>query len=64
VGRRLGTIADVRAEFPFLTERWLRRVRSERRMTTWVVAGRVLFDLDLIGQFIEEGRDDPPDDAA
>lgn len=50
---RLRTISQVLVERPFLTERWLRRARAERRLTTFVAAGRVLFSLDEIDSHVE-----------
>jgi hypothetical protein len=44
---------------PFLTERWLRRVRQERRIPTFTAAGRVLFRLEDIDNLVEATRLDP-----
>ena len=55
--RRLATIPQVLDQRPYATERWLRRLRAERRIPTYVAAGRVLFDLDALDQYVESTRD-------
>ena len=54
--RELATIRQVMEERPFLTERWLRRLRAERRVPTWEAGGRVLFDLNELDSYIESSR--------
>ena len=48
-------------ERPFLTERWLRRLVSERRIPFSKVPGsnRLLFDLHEIDALVESGRVEP-----
>ena len=41
---------------PFMSERWLRRLRAERRVPTWSVGGRILFDLDTLDEYIDSTR--------
>lgn len=56
--KRRGRILQVLEEYPYLTERQLRRWRAERRVTTYTVGGHVLFDLDDLERFIEANRVD------
>lgn len=53
------TIPQVIEQRPYVTERWLQRLRAERRIPTYKAAGRVLFDLDALDEFIESTRLDP-----
>ena len=55
----LVTIRQALEERPYMTERWLRRLRAERRVPTYTAAGRVLFDLDALDELIESTRLDP-----
>ena len=43
---------------PYLTERWLRRVRFENRLPSYTGGGRVLFDLNEVDDFVERTRRD------
>ena len=56
---KLATIKQVIEQRPYVTERWLRRLRAERRVATYSAGGRVLFDLDALDRLIEESRQDP-----
>lgn len=50
---KLATIPQVLEERPWATERWLRRLRAERRIPTYSAAGRVLFDVDALDAYVE-----------
>jgi excisionase family DNA binding protein len=50
---RLNQAVEVR---PWLTERWLRQLVYERRIRFYKVGGRLLFDLDDLDRFAEQGR--------
>jgi hypothetical protein len=52
----LATIPQVLETHPYLTERWLRRLRDERRVTTYTAAGRVLFDVAELDRYIESTK--------
>jgi hypothetical protein len=54
----LATIPQVLEQRPYVTERWLRRLRAERRVPTYTAGGRVLFDVDALDQFVESTRID------
>jgi hypothetical protein len=56
--KQLATIPQVREAMPFVSERWLRRLRAERRVPTYSAAGRVLFDLEELERYIESTRVD------
>jgi len=57
VSRRLVTLRQVLDERPWLTERYLRRLVAERRVTFYKPSpGRLLFDLDDIDKLAEVGR--------
>ena len=49
----LKKVPDVR---PWTTERWLRRMVSERRLAFYKVDGKVLFDLGDLDAYAEAGR--------
>ena len=53
---KLATIPQVLDERPWATERWLRRLRAERRVPTYSAAGRVLFDVDALDDYVEATR--------
>ena len=55
----LRTIPQVLEERPYLTERFLRRLRAERRVPTYSAGGRVLFDIDALDEHIESTLIDP-----
>jgi hypothetical protein len=55
---QLATIRQVMEQRPYVTERWLRRLRAERRVTTFSAGGRVLFDLNDLDRYIESTRQD------
>jgi hypothetical protein len=58
MAQRLARIPQVLREKPYLSERQLRRWRAERRVTTYLAGGHVLFDLDDIDRYIEATRQD------
>ncbi len=41
---------------PWTTERWLRRMVSERRLAFHKVDGKILFDLADLDAYVEAGR--------
>lgn len=51
--RHLVTIPQAVEARPYLSERYLRRLRAERRIPTNTAARRVLFDLAEIDAFVE-----------
>ncbi len=61
MSRHYVTLEQLIAERPFLTERWVRRLVSERRVPFSKVPGsnRLLFDLDDLDALVENGRVEP-----
>ena len=58
----LGFMKNLRTipqERPYLTERFLRRLRAEHRVPTYSAGGRVLFDIDALDEHIESTLIDP-----
>jgi hypothetical protein len=56
VTRPLVTLSQAVVERPWLTERWLRRLVYERRVSFHKVGGRLLFDLTDLDRLAESGR--------
>ena len=54
--RHLVTLPQAVAERPYLTERWLRRLVSERRIAFHKAGGRLLFDLEDLDKWADAGR--------
>ena len=57
--KNLRTIPQVIEDRPYLTERFLRRLRAERRVPTYSAGGGVLFDLDALDEYVESTLIDP-----
>lgn len=56
MSRPLVTLPQAISERPWLSERWLRRLVAERRISFHKAGGRLLFDLNDIDQWAETGR--------
>jgi len=54
--RQLATFRQTIEARPWLNDRWLRRIVSERRVSFHKVGGRLLFDLRDIDALAEAGR--------
>ena len=54
--RHLVTLPQAIHERPFLSERWLRRLVAERRISFHKAGGRLLFDLEDIDKWADAGR--------
>jgi len=62
MARRLRTVKMAGAEpgYEPFTERYLRRLVSERRLPFFKTKGRVLVDLDDLDRYVESCRIEPP----
>lgn len=54
--RHLVPLMKVPVERPHWTERQLRRMVAEKRVSFFKVDGRILFDLDELDAYAERGR--------
>jgi excisionase family DNA binding protein len=56
---RFLTLQQVVDEYPWITERWLRRAVHEKRIPFYKVGGRLLFNPDELDQWIRDQRVEP-----
>ena len=57
--RRMVTLVQAVEERPWLSERLLRRLVNERRVPFYKPAGRILFDLGELDDWVEAARVEP-----
>ena len=57
--RRMVTLVQAVEERPWLSERLLRRLVHERRVPFYKPAGRILFDLGELDEWVEAARVEP-----
>ncbi len=56
MNRKLATLTQAVEQRPWLTERLLRRLVSERRVPFYKPSGRLLFDLEELDAWAEAAR--------
>jgi hypothetical protein len=56
MSRELVTLRQAVEQRPWLTERWLRRLVYERRVSFHKVGNRLVFDLADLDTLVEQGR--------
>ena len=56
MSRKLVTLTQAVEQRPWLSERMIRRLVSERRIPYFKPAGRLLFDLEELDTWAEAGR--------
>jgi excisionase family DNA binding protein len=53
------TLQQVVEEYPWLTERWLRRAVHEKKIPFYKVGGRLLFDPAELNQWVRDRHVEP-----
>jgi hypothetical protein len=58
--KRLVSIKEAHKLRPYLSERFLRYLHADGRVPSWILANRVMFDLEDLDAYVASCRSDQP----